>query len=133
MYGDPDPTPEELEVSVRWYSYLGRDRDRERQLKFHKERCAICGRVGYLLEDHDHDSGLFRAFLCDSCNVLEGRSTYPIFDRYRERNPASILNVTWAYVDRRTGLPPDESWSLSREIKRIQSHPPAVIAELLGI
>lgn len=34
--------------------------------------CAVCGRIGRLQRDHDHESRLMRGLLCQSCNSLEG-------------------------------------------------------------
>ena len=42
------------------------------QQAFHDGRCAICGRKNELVEDHDHNTGLFRGWLCRSCNTSEG-------------------------------------------------------------
>lgn len=35
--------------------------------------CAICSVPGDLVEDHDHETGLVRGNLCQSCNVREGK------------------------------------------------------------
>lgn len=41
-------------------------------------RCAICGATGgVLFDDHDHDTGDTRGYLCPSCNGLEGISPGP--------------------------------------------------------
>ena len=61
-------------------------------------RCAICGQVracGEMRADHCHDTGYFRGFLGDSCNLEEGRAACDclLFDRYRFRPPAVILGV----------------------------------------
>lgn len=76
--------------------------------EFHSGQCAMCGRVlrlGGLVEDHDHWTGLVRGLLCRSCNRQEsvpGRAAQ--FAPYRQRNPATILEcrryyegVTWPY------------------------------------
>lgn len=34
--------------------------------------CALCPRDGKLVIDHDHDTGLVRALLCNRCNVAVG-------------------------------------------------------------
>lgn len=46
-----------------------------------------------------------RGLLCQSCNTLEGFASVPggRFDRYRERNPASILGVKIRYYSPFTG------------------------------
>lgn len=46
-------------------------------------RCALCGfRDRSLVEDHCHDTGLVRGYLCRSCNVTEGKSDYN-FEQWR--------------------------------------------------
>lgn len=75
---------------------------------FHRGRCATCGaqRV-QLVEDHDHDTGLIRGYLCRSCNGREGTATRyddHIWSRYRRRNPASILGIVERYIDPLSGV-----------------------------
>jgi hypothetical protein len=77
-----------------------------RQTAFHDGQCARCGRKDTLVEDHDHTTGLFRGWLCRSCNTSEGVSSHPVFVKYRQRNPATILGATWEYIDPITKLPP---------------------------
>lgn len=68
-------------------------------------RCAVCGDDRQeLVEDHDHDSGLTRGYLCRSCNLGEGVHRSPVFDLYRERYPTLILGLTipysgWGWAD----------------------------------
>lgn len=65
---------------------------------FQQGRCAICGEESEgLVEDHDHYSGFTRAWLCRGCNTMEGISHMPIFDKYRDRHPASILGIELIY------------------------------------
>ena len=68
-------------------------------------RCAICGKGKDLVCDHDHETGLVRGWLCQSCNTMEGTSREPdtIFARYRERPPAVILGLTIRYLHPVTG------------------------------
>lgn len=55
-----------------------------------------------LVEDHDHDTGLTRGFLCNAHNSLEGwGSCYPPVVRYRKRPPAVILGIVHHYSGRR--------------------------------
>lgn len=77
---------------VRWYLMR----------KWMAGRCATCGdrSPGSLVEDHCHETGLFRGYLCRSCNTREGYSgDYPdsLFGMYRERNPATIFNIKQPY------------------------------------
>lgn len=65
-------------------------------------RCAVCeGAAERLDHDHDHDTGLVRGWLCRSCNGREGfrGSSGNRFERYRTRNPASILGLHLRYRD----------------------------------
>lgn len=60
--------------------------------------CAICGADRALCEDHDHGTGYSRGWLCDPCNLREGRKDAPpLFQKYRDRNPASMLGVVSRY------------------------------------
>lgn len=69
------------------------------------EGCAICGRVGLRqVEDHDHETGFTRGWLCDECNVREGYRWGGVYAMYRECNPAVIFGFSARYVDRVTGL-----------------------------
>lgn len=88
-------------------------------LHWQRERCAVCGRVDSLVEDHDHETGLFRGFLCRSCNIREGRNPgdgYRVWREYRERNPASICSVqeryweTWNNRFAEPARPPSDPW-----------------------
>ena len=63
-------------------------------------QCALCGRPGANVEDHDHGTGLVRGFLCGSCNTREGMSRGTgddVFAKYRRRNPYSMLGLVVPY------------------------------------
>ena len=102
-WGWPPPT-EELRAHVKreWahlpYPVEGELLDGLVAHAWHQGRCAICGenRVE-LVQDHDHQTGLERGLLCRSCNTREGVSHHPIFERYRQRNPASICGIAIRY------------------------------------
>src|SRR4051794_40539952 len=75
--------------------------------------CAICGRHKSEFvkrswhQDHDHESGELRGWLCRSCNVMEGNAGPDVqpFARYRLINPGTILEVVEPYVNPYTGEP----------------------------
>jgi hypothetical protein len=70
---------------------------------WHSGCCAICGdRPATLVLDHDHRTGLMRGYLCHPCNLMESRrkgEPHGPFAKYRERNPATILNVDLIYTN----------------------------------
>jgi hypothetical protein len=78
--------------------------------RWQRNRCAVCGdppNVGgtRLVLDHDHQTGLVRGYLCQSCNIREGqyRGDYGVFIDYRSRPPATLLGITVRYLDPFTG------------------------------
>jgi hypothetical protein len=83
-------------------TFADEDTAEEFLAKWNRE-CAICGRTGVLVKDHDHRTGMVRGFLCRSCNIKEGFSSAEVFRRYRERNPASIFGVSIRYYSPITG------------------------------
>lgn len=68
-------------------------------------RCAVCAQPGPLVTDHDHETARIRGLLCRFCNGKEAGDYEPggRFDRYRARNPASILGLEVAYWNPFTG------------------------------
>jgi hypothetical protein len=92
--------------------------DWERLLAWHYGRCAICGAADNLVEDHDHQTGLVRGYLCTGCNTREGiYGGAGLYVKYRQRPPAAILGVSIRYVHPITGQParpmlesPGEMW-----------------------
>ena len=71
---------------------------------WHDYRCAICGGRSEFT-DHDHETAGVRGFLCRSCNTSEAFAWLAggCFDRYRNRNPASILGLVIRYYSPFTG------------------------------
>lgn len=67
--------------------------------EWHEGRCAICGHRESLVTDHDHQTGLVRGKLCRSCNTCEGTRHGGVWDKYRQRNPATIWEVESPYID----------------------------------
>jgi Recombination endonuclease VII len=70
---------------------------------FHDGRCAACGlrpSDGRLIEDHCHRTGQTRGYLDHGCNVSEGRSRQPLFERYRRVHPAAIFDYHRLYDGR---------------------------------
>lgn len=66
--------------------------------RFHGGRCAVCALPAEVL-DHCHRTGQVRGRLCRSCNVLEGKSGVNLFEAYRQRHPAAILDFHQLYHD----------------------------------
>lgn len=64
-------------------------------------RCAICGHRRELVEDHDHDTGMVRGYLCRGCNTQEGIYGDPstLFGKYRDRHPTKMLGLSIRYWD----------------------------------
>lgn len=129
LAGDPacwswePPTPEDIAQMKNSYSPAVREHMPENawpaimMSQWHDGRCAICGDTAPLVEDHDHQTGLVRGYLCQSCNTLEGVRRGGIWDKYRERSPASICDVReryWhpikqAYAE--PAVPPGDKWN----------------------
>jgi hypothetical protein len=65
------------------------------------ERCAVCGLGDSdLVEDHDHETGLVRGWLCRSCNRLEPGSSSAQFKAYRAVPPMAMCGVVELYTGR---------------------------------
>lgn len=62
-------------------------------------RCALCGFRDRLVEDHDHDTGLVRGMLCQSCNTTEGFSGHNLGQWRNGVTTAAALGVEKVYVD----------------------------------
>jgi hypothetical protein len=72
-------------------------------VEWQQGRCAICGEHRNLVCDHDHETGMVRGFLCGRCNTMEGSSPLELFENYRTRPPAAILNIRAKYWDPNLG------------------------------
>lgn len=79
--------------------------DWQRLLAWHHGLCAICGALNEgQVEDHEHETGLVRGYLCVGCNTREGLyGAAGLYVKYRLRPPAMILGVTIRYVHPITG------------------------------
>lgn len=103
------PTPSDLQRLKDSYSAAVRARLSDEDFAaiqmsdWHQGRCAICGDRDELVNDHDHQTGLERGRLCRSCNTCEGTRRGGVWDKYRQRNPASILGVKERYWSPITG------------------------------
>lgn len=90
--------------------------------EWHAGRCAVCGApVGVILEDHDHDTGLTRGWLCGPCNLAEGTQD-GVYVLYRKRPPASIVGVSFRYSALRNwhGVKRFKPW-LSSSVRYMQA------------
>jgi hypothetical protein len=96
-----------------------------------EHRCAVCGGRSERL-DHDHKTGLVRGWLCHCCNVGEGFADMPggQFERYRQKNPATILGIEIRYYSPFTGWAEPEPEI--DEDKRLAAHPAYVLAARYG-
>ena len=68
--------------------------------KWQDYRCAMCGIEGEsLVLDHCHETGLVRGFLCNGCNMTEGREgeDHHYWSIYRKVPPAKILKIKIYY------------------------------------
>lgn len=88
------------------YSGLGRKGKRDRLAGMQNGQCAICriGRYDVPLQaDHDHDTGLLRGMLCQSCNNRESRfrrgADDPAVHAYLDHPPAAGLGWMWELPD----------------------------------
>lgn len=71
-----------------------------RLLLWQDSRCAVCGCGDAATEDHDHESGLTRGYVCRRCNLGEAVSGLRVFALYRWRHPTSILGLHLPYTGR---------------------------------
>lgn len=83
-------------------------------------RCALCGFIEPLVEDHDHRTGLTRGYICRSCNASEGKSDHPGLTAWREgTNPARLLNLDRVYVSPVTGQTPRRPRHVDTDLDQI--------------
>lgn len=89
-----------LDAEAEQWPALARESPTFRMDLWQDGRCAICGRRGDLVQDHDHQTGLIRGDLCRSCNVMEGQyGRGGVFALYRQKNPATMFGVKERYWD----------------------------------
>jgi hypothetical protein len=86
----------------RWEPLIGKYAAGMVMLDWQAGRCAVCGRWAddRLVEDHDHQTGLVRGYLCRSCNTREGMNPtdeYRVWREYRQRNPATMCGTVERY------------------------------------
>lgn len=88
MWTPPPPTLERSKALIR---------------EWQAGRCAACGIDAYaFVEDHDHDTGFTRGWLCRPCNSSEARSGSLLWQWWRRgANPAAILGVQAYYLNGR--------------------------------
>lgn len=101
-YDWPLPDPPPADVDMEPYLRIIQSDILERVRAWQLGRCAMCAAAKPLVEDHDHQTGLTRGWLCRSCNTLEGKRRGLVFSLYRWRHPTSILGLTVPYIDPRT-------------------------------
>lgn len=109
------PIPENLDSLASRHAFHEKGGDwcdeeihsRTALLIWHQGRCAICDiSPARLVEDHDHETGLVRGFLCNRCNTMEGvskRETTGPIAKYRSRTPSQILGLRRLYRNPITG------------------------------
>jgi hypothetical protein len=78
--------------------------DEELRAKFrrwHKDRCAMCGRDGGGCEDHCHWTGRTRGYLCRSCNMREWQAPgdREPWATYRRHPPAMRFRIETYYTN----------------------------------
>ena len=85
---------------------------------WHANECAICGREGRTVIDHDHKTHLSRGMLCHSCNVREGTGAGGVFLAWREGcNPGAMYGLAeeyWSPATWEEYLPPASSDTMRR-------------------
>lgn len=68
---------------------------------FMRSVCSFCGcrDVGEysLVQDHCHDTGLFRGLLCRSCNVIEANRNTAAWKAWRLTAPGLEVGQRWIY------------------------------------
>jgi hypothetical protein len=61
------------------------------------QHCSICGDEGDLVQDHCHTTGLFRGYLCRSCNLAEGIRDSATLKAWRTSAPYLKIGRRWLY------------------------------------
>lgn len=67
---------------LNWKGGISKDKEYQMALRIQKreklagrkrsEQCEICGSLGLMCFDHDHDTGKFRGWICHRCNLALG-------------------------------------------------------------
>jgi hypothetical protein len=96
------------------HSGLSRAEKRAELMRLQGGLCAIYGSTGNRLQvDHDHETGLMRGLLCQSCNTREGHAVGDArFAAYRAAPPAAGLQWFWTWPD----------WWHSGHVSGLQAH-----------
>lgn len=79
---------------VRLGRYRLADSEFQKLLELQREKCAVCGEKKSLYIDHDHETGLVRGLVCQSCNILLGWIENPLrakAESYLQNFPAKKI------------------------------------------
>lgn len=70
------------ENNVNWKGGVSKDPDHKKKMRIKNkeekagrvapEQCEVCGAIGRICFDHDHNTGKFRGWICIRCNAALG-------------------------------------------------------------